>query len=522
MTDTVIDRAVGRLPPEYRARNAGWLAHALKLRRDALPAAAARFYRLLAGEVEIHGTDQPDRAEVTVERGRTLDVTLYSRQGDTSTPHFHRRFDRADTREVRLFLHGGNDAVRVHGAGSGAPVLRVIGGGGDDQVTDSSRAGGTRFYDARGANRADGTQRPPLDPRPFPDFRLSDSTPYPERDWGGFWRFRPWLSSAPDVGLFIGGGVVRYNFGFRTRPYRSRVAVRAGYATGAERFRAEVVGEFRRLNSRVRTTLLLRASGIEVVRFFGFGNDTRRVAEDAFYRVRQEQYEVAPAIVVPVGARGALTVGPMLKYASTDADPSRFIGQLRPYGSGPFGQVGAAAGVEWDTRDGRAASRGLHLSAGGSLTPPIWDVVRTFGELHAEAATYLTPRTSFGPTLALRAGGKKVWGDFPFFESAFVGGASNVRGLREQRYAGDAALYGSAELRARLGRFYVVLPGDYGVFGLVDAGRVFLEGATSDTWHTGVGGGIWFAVLEPGNTITLSLVRGDDRTAFYLRAGFAY
>jgi hypothetical protein len=51
---------------------------------------------------------------------------------------------------------------------------------------------------------------------------------------------------------------------------------------------------------------------------------------------------------------------------------------------------------------------------------------------------------------------------------------------------------------------------------------VWLEGETSDVWHTGVGGGLWFAFLDPANTITLTLASGDDRTAFYFRAGFAY
>ena len=152
----------------------------------------------------------------------------------------------------------------------------------------------------------------------------------------------------------------------------------------------------------------------------------------------------------------------------------------------------------------------------------MWDVEETFGELHGEVAAFLTPRTSFGPTLALRAGGKRVWGGYPFFEAAFVGGAATVRGLREDRYAGDASAYGNAELRVRLGRFFALLPGDYGVFGLADVGRVFLEGESSDVWHTGVGGGFWFAFLEPANTITVALARGDGRTALYLRAGFAY
>ena len=65
-------------------------------------------------------------------------------------------------------------------------------------------------------------------------------------------------------------------------------------------------------------------------------------------------------------------------------------------------------------------------------------------------------------------------------------------------------------------------PGTFGVFALGDVGRVYLEGESSDTWHTGVGGGLWFAYLEPANTITIAVARGVDRTALYIRAGFAY
>jgi len=160
--------------------------------------------------------------------------------------------------------------------------------------------------------------------------------------------------------------------------------------------------------------------------------------------------------------------------------------------------------------------------AGGSVYPAAWDVDSTYGEIHGEASTYLTPNTSFGPTLAVRAGAKKVWGAYPFFEAAFVGGSDNVRGLRTQRYAGDASVFGSAELRARLGRYYIILPGTFGVLALGDVGRVYLEGESSDTWHTGYGGGFWFAPLTPGNTLSFAIVRGDDRTALYVQAGFAY
>jgi outer membrane protein assembly factor BamA len=317
--------------------------------------------------------------------------------------------------------------------------------------------------------------------------------------------------------------VVRHDFGFRKRPYRSRVTARVGYATEAARFRAELQGDFYRVNSRVHTSLLLRYSGIDVISFFGFGNESPRIDDDEFYRVPQRQYEVTPSVVLPLGTSGSLTVGPTLKYANTELEQDRFITAAQPYGVGKFGQIGAKATAEWDTRDQPAAARrGVRLMAGGSVYPAVWDVDSTYGEIHGEASTYLTPNTSFGPTLAVRAGAKKVWGAYPFFEAAFVGGSDNVRGLRTQRYAGDASVFGSAELRARLGRYYIILPGTFGVFALGDVGRVYLEGESSDTWHTGYGGGFWFAPLTPGNTLSFAIVRGDERTALYVQAGFAY
>ncbi len=99
------------------------------------------------------------------------------------------------------------------------------------------------------------------------------------------------------------------------------------------------------------------------------------------------------------------------------------------------------------------------------------------------------------PTLALRLGGKQVFGSYSFHEAAFIGGGgisgsdSTVRGFRTQRFAGDGCLYGNAELRLRLSNIYIFIPGEIRLFGLSDIGRVYLDGEDSNTWHTAIGGG---------------------------------
>jgi len=101
-----------------------------------------------------------------------------------------------------------------------------------------------------------------------------------------------------------------------------------------------------------------------------------------------------------------------------------------------------------------------------------------------------------------------------------VGGPMNLRGYRYQRFRGDAAVFGSAELRAHLAylnlgaaRFHV------GVFGLADAGRVYVDGDSPGDWHTSTGGGISLRTL--GRSFTAAYAKGEQGM-FYITVGMPY
>ena len=141
------------------------------------------------------------------------------------------------------------------------------------------------------------------------------------------------------------------------------------------------------------------------------------------------------------------------------------------------------------------------------------DAESAFGEAHVMAATYLS--LGAGPILAVRAGGERVWGDFPFYESAFLGGGSTLRGYTGQRFAGDMMAFGGAELRMPLMRLNLGARGIFGVMGLMDTGRVWYEGESYGPLHTGIGGGVFFHAI--GQTVTLTVASGE-RTSVH--AGF--
>jgi hypothetical protein len=529
LTDSVIDDAVRRLPPELYAKDGARLTRALERRRDRLPEAAERLYRLLAGVVDVHATDKGEVATAARTADGVLDLRIRRKDesGDPPDDFFHRRFSSAETKEVRLFLGGGKDTVLVSGAGGG-PTLRVIGaetrdGGPAKFVADDAAGGVTRVYDTSPETRVAGRHRPSLDRRPYSPPDSTSRLPRAPRDWGRLWSIWPWIDYGSDIGLFGGVSASLYSFGFRQNPYASRVTLRAGYATGVSALRAEVLGDFRIRNSTTRLLLEARASGVDVVRFFGFGNETPFTAADDFYKVYQQQYSLSVGVAHALAPNLTFRLGPTVKYVSTDLDRVTLVSQSRPYGSATFGMVGGQAGMDLDTRNARTgATSGVRLLAGGSVYPRAWDVQSAFGEAHGEVSTYLTAKIPARPTLALRAGGSKVWGSYPFFEAAFVGGSSTVRGLREHRYVGDAAAWGNAELRLDLGRYYVVLPGRWGLLGVADAGRVWLAGESSDTWHHGFGGGLWFAPLARNNTVSAVVARSEGRTGFYFRGGFMF
>jgi outer membrane protein assembly factor BamA len=321
--------------------------------------------------------------------------------------------------------------------------------------------------------------------------------------------------------VLVGVGLEHHNFGFRKEPFASHIRARIGYATGAGAFRADFDAEFRRENSDIYTSVRALASGIEILRFHGFGNETELLQADEFYEVEQRQLALDPRVVFPLGESVTFEVGPSLLYSDTRLPDDRFISFARPYGAGDFGQAGARAGITIDRRDRPgAATRGVLLDIGGGWFPAVWDVERPFGDVHGDVSAYVT--AGGGPTLALRAGGRHVFGEYPFHEAAYIGDETTARLGRKQRFGGDAELHGSAELRQRLGRITLVLPGDIGILGFVDSGRVFYEGEPSDRWHSAFGGGLWFAVLSPDHTFSLSVARSSERTGIYAGAGFAF
>jgi hypothetical protein len=522
LTDEVIRAAVANAPAEYTALRGGELTAKLMARRDALPGAAAAFYEMLAREVDVRATDEAELAVAERHADGSLTLRLYPEADAQRAAYFERRFLPTETREVRVYLRGGDDRGVVRGAGDGV-LVRLIGGGGDDVLADSAAPGSGRtvLYDDRGDNRFETGANASVDTREFTppeaaEGGFNENAPA-FRDWGSIRRlFRPSIEWRYNIGPVIGIGPEVIHHGFRRVPYARRISLRGLYAPLHTRFGVELEGDFRGTNSPSWVTVRGHATQLEVTRFHGFGNDTPDDGPSDRYKVWETEYQASMAYHRRVGERGQVYLGPRVRYTRPELEEDGPAETQRPFGSESFGQAGGFAGVEIDTRDLVTYPRsGVHARVEADAYPGIWDAPGAFGGVGGTAATYLPLPLPLETTLALRAGGEVAWGDFPFQDAAFLGGSASVRGSPRQRYAGDAAAFAGAELRAFLTRFHFISRGDLGVIALADAGRVWADGDSAGDLHTGFGGGLWVGILDRTRTASLVYASGDEQAVYF-------
>lgn len=515
LTDEVIDRALARLPAEYVRLEGAQLRTHLRSRRDLLPEVAAEFYGTMSREAEVNGKDAEDVAEVERLAGGGVEVVLRSASG---AEYYRRRFVPEETREVRVFLHGGADRARVFGPGEEERiVVRVVGGDGVDEMRDETRSGRkTAFYDRDGRDATRIIPRPgtKVDLRPWtdPEFvRGGGRTPL--RDWGlSSSLVSPKVGWRRHVGPVVGIGPSRTRHGFRRFPFASSQDAALLWAPLETRFAVEYDGDFRYVGSRDRLVVEAHASNMQATRFHGFGNQSPELDTEVA-RLWERQLLLEPTFFWGISRTTFVSVGGTVRWTDPETEAGTPASLLASPGTRSYGIAGPRVGLLVDARDSAGyPRRGFTLEATAGGYPLAWSDAESFAETRAVGTAYLSAGRR-GPTLALRAGGERVWGDFPLQYAAFIGGGGSLRGHQSQRYAGDMAAFGSAELRQVLTRAELVTRGDLGVFALADAGRVWFDGDSDGGWHKAYGGGIFFHTL--GRTLSVSYAYGERGVLYF-------
>ena len=532
LTDAVIESSITAMPAEYR-KGSRHIVPILRVRRDSLFSAAMRYYTQLWVVADVHGTDASDKATVTRNANGTVRVSIQS--GDQPA-WYDRVFDPADTREIRLYLHGGDDNAVITGASATSIPVRVIGGNGTNSFADEStvggRRGGTKLYDVGTVTDVKYEKDSILEENSYVDALNSyyNRRPWvhaygglvpPDVDYGSKIKPVVGLKSGHGLGLVPKIGIARYTYGFRKIPYSTMMQATAAMSTATRGWRFELLGDKRITSSDVHFLGAASMSQLEVIDFRGFGNDVPE-DDDPFFDVRQKQWSFRPAVGFSFAKGSDFSVGPIVKYTTTDSTRSEFLADAEPYGFPKFAQAGAQAALTFDSRVlPDSSTPRFMLEMQGSVYPATWDVESTYESVEGVAIAYATLPLPKKPVIAVRGGGKKLFGDFPYFDAAFLGGGSSFRTEHRQRFAGDAAVFGSAEYRQPLFDFPFIFPMSVGALGFADAGRVYIDGDSPGGWHTAFGGGLWIGAVDAARNINVVYTNKKSRRVI-VSLGFAY
>ncbi len=557
VTDDVVRAAVANQPPSFRTPSEAPIMRGLEARRTYLNDLAREFYEMVNGDADVFAADGNEQAVITRRDDGSLHVTLmrFKKDGSLATDEgfaFDRTFLPGETDEVRVYMMEGDDRAVVRGNGPDRITLRVIGGGGDDMLMDSTTSGRrVEFYDATGDNRfikganthvhtrTYVTTQPSLlddDKKPKPravneerrghfqdqwkiegaDFATQRTQSESTRFWGAKRSMRPSFDLRDGAGIVLGGVHASTSYGFRSEPFARRISAGLQYGASAQKFAASLDGEWHPQNRDYTLSLLARASGFEAQRFYGFGNDSPLLGQDESLVMRND-YIVQPSIFYHIGKRTDFEIGPVVHFVDprpVTGSPAAAAGLL---GTGVFGAVGARTVLHHSNVDHETVpGRGYRASLAASTFQAVENGDGAFGSAAGQLAAYIPLKW---PTLALRVGGQHVSGEFPLHAAAMLGGRETLRGYRYNRFSGDASVFGNAELRVPVTRMELLVRGDLGLILMADAGRVWFDGDSPGGWHTSRGVGVSFASLS--NAVSLVYAHGEEGR-IYLNFGLPF
>ncbi|WP_282125479.1 BamA/TamA family outer membrane protein [Marinifilum flexuosum] len=502
ITDETIESAIQDLPKEVYAISADDIIAKLKSRRDLLPELAVEFYNYLAKQVDIVGTNGTEDFDAEWDEDGNLHVKVrrLSKKGNKKEKLYERKFLKEETKEVRIFGLGGKDEFDIDGKYSKGVKLRIVGGTGKDKFKiDSTRKSNVVVYDksktkvkGNGAFKNRLSKNKSVNVYDRKSFKYDIVSPAAN------------LNFVSDDGLILGAGFNIKKQSFRKEPYGLMHKFLVNYAfmypSAQIKYSGEMIGVFKSLD-------LLAKIDYNTPNFqgyyFGLGNETENpdLDDKEYNRIRMGRTELVLQLRKKIGANQSISFGPFFEQLELKATPDRFVTDfsnpdndldlLTDFDTRKY--LGINIKHEWDTRDSKVIpSRGMYWTNSWSFYRGLEKNDHNFQKMETDMRFYTSLGRPQRSIFALRVGAAHNTSGYSFYQANKLGMKSNLRGYRQDRFAGDDMVYQNADFRFRLARFKsYFLGGEIGVLAFNDFGRVWLDGESSSKWHHGYGGGFW-------------------------------
>jgi predicted phosphodiesterase len=503
LTDEVIDNAFSKLPKEVQDDTSNDIKAKLKERRTYLVEIASKYYEYLSKLVILTGTDKDDHFSIVRTDNTTTVSVSRMKNNQETTPFKERVINSGETSEIWIYGLDDDDKFTVSGKGSSPVLVRVVGGQNNDSyIINNGKK--VKIYDHKSRPNT-------IVEKGSASVRLSDVYAKNVYDYNKRTTYvntiTPSLGANPDDGLKVGLQDVFLYQGFKGGVYDYKHTLGASYYFATEGFEVHYEGIISQtfgiwdLVAGVNFT-----SENYTQNFFGFGNETENFEDDLnldFNRVKTGLLK-GKIGVRKMGRLGSeLNISAAFERTEIENTPDRFISDYFTFSPTLFENYLTYSNVNitysYSSYDEPSnPRRGMNFSLSSSLRNNLDEFEKAHGFIQPKVEFFNSLTKNKRLVLKTMVQGQFLLGDdFEFFQAASLGAGSGLRGFRNQRFSGKSALVVGSDLRYSFRKFKTgLLPLQFGIYGGVDFGRVWVEGEDSNTWHNDFGGGFWINAVD--------------------------
>ena len=523
ITDEVLEKALKKIPePGYSLRHDRILAQ-LKARRKNLPKLMTEYYHFINRIVDIQASNKNELINIKDAPTGGLSVTIHkiNKEGLVRDTLFNRTFDAKVTQEIRLYVRDGNDSVKLDNERSKIK-LKIIGAAGKKAYHIENTVRSVKIFGMEDNNNFSG--------KTYRIHKSLDSdtsnTHFVHTD---LYTRRMLLLNAGyniDDRFLLGLSYKITSPGFRKLPFGSTHAFSFLHSFATSGFRFGYKSEI--FQTVGKADLILQAEAFapeNSQNFYGLGNETTFNKSGDFiryYRARFSLFQSNVALRWHLG-KSTLSAGPAVQYYryNRDDNTGRFINNSSELHSSDSATVnrdkiyaGAVLNFTSDTRNSEILpSSGTYTDIKLTAYKGLNTFSNSLAQLNASFAFHQMADKKAHFVISDRIGGGITVGKPAFYQAQFLGGQGNLLGYREFRFGGTHSLYNNLEMRLKVANFVsYIIPGEFGLSGFHDIGRVWKKGEQSNVWHQGYGAGIYFA---PASLVVIRAIAGYSKEGWY-------
>lgn len=529
ITDEVIREAVSKQPPEIVALDSASLVNKLISRRDGIKKQGLKYFKFISKDVTILGSNEEEYFHIQNSDG-DLQVSVFKKneKSDSLRLMYRRIFSGKYTDEVRLYGLNGADKFEIDPDVNSRIKLRIIGGKGTDSFDLKGNVKSYVYDLKQEENNFLNLRRTTKKISANPSVLNYKNVGYEYNSFSF-----PQINAGYNVedGVLVGLGFTSVTHGFRKDPYSTKQKLTTLFAPIKGAYQLKYNGIFNQVIKSNDVIVNAEFVNPTLDNFYGFGNQTNydKTKGKEFYLVRYKYVSADLLLRKRLKDIIELSAGPTFYHYWNNFEDNENKILSNPVNIGSDSNavysnksyLGAKANMDVNyVNSSVLPTRGItwynSLMALSGINKSSKDLIKLTSDMTIYAAVSQESKVN----TIFRLGGGHIFTKNPeFFQTLNLGANNYLRGFRKNRFSGTSMAYANTEVRVKLfkSKSYL-LPGDFGVLGFYDLGRVWLKSASSQKWHQSYGAGIYFVPFNLA-LVSASVGFSDEDKLFNFSVG---